>query len=281
MAKSKKHGLCKLSKKHGRFVDSHLLPKALTRAEGLGPGLVQMGSGKRQRRWSSWYDANLVTEEGERLLESYDTWAITTLRQKKMVWSGWGPMQTLTDHSPIDGTPWGIRTLEFENVEMTKRLRLFFLSLLWRAAATDRYEFSEVKLSPEQVEKLRVMLVSEEPEPFGFFPTSLTQLSTMGLRHNMAPLSTEKQIPTIEGSPGWIEPTFRFFIDGLIIHFSRLSIEENEKQNLGSLRVGADKSITLVTVTAEASAEMENLALVALEAGLGRPFYEIQSGPFS
>lgn len=276
-----REGICKLTNRSGKLVSSHILPKALTRAEGLGPGLTQYGNGKSQRRRSSWYDQALVTEEGEKILSDLDNWGIATLRRYKLVWSGWGPMQTLGDVKSFPGTPWGLRRIEFENDEVPRHLRVFLLSLLWRAAATDRSEFSEIDLPPDQIELLRRIVLDGNWEPLGFFPASLTQLSTIGLRHNHAPLAMTKEIPAIGDEKAWKEPIFRFFLDGLIIHFSRLSIEENDSKNLDTLRIGNSKSLTVSTVRSEESAQFENLRIIMAETALGRPLYEIPSGPFS
>lgn len=53
--------------------------------------------------------------------------------------------------------------LRVVNVEYEK-FKLFLLSLLWRAGATSRKEFSEVSLGPHE-EKLRRMLIESEPGP--------------------------------------------------------------------------------------------------------------------
>jgi|SRR5665213_971646 len=274
-------GVCKLTMESGRFVDSHIIPKSLTRAEGLEPGLAQLGNGRMERRWSSWYDPSLVIETGEKILSDYDSWAVAVLRKHKMVWSGWGPMQSLVDVEPIRGTPWGIRKIEFEVQGDSKRLRLFLLSILWRASATTRREFSEIQLPKDDLEKLRRMVLEQNPEPLDFYPASLTQLSTLGVRHNHSPIAFTKQIPLLGGEPGYEEPVFRFFLDGLIVHFSRLSIEKNAALNLGPLRVGGANSITISTVRYEDSAQAQNLAIVATEAALGRPLHMFPQGPFS
>lgn len=274
-------GVCKLTKESGRFVDSHILPKALTRADGLKQGLAQLGRGQTERRWSSWYDSALVIEAGEKILSDYDNWAIAMLRKHKLVWSGWGPMQALIDIESIAGTPWGIRRIEFENGEELKRLRLFLLSILWRAAVTRRREFDEVKLPTDDLEHLRTMVLKQNPEPLDFYPSTLTQLSTLGIRHNHTPIALIKQIPAIGGKPPYEEPVFRFFLDGLIVHFSRLSKEKNAALDLGPLRVGAANSVIINTVRWENSAQAQNLAIVATEAALGRPLGMNLQGPFS
>jgi hypothetical protein len=240
-----------------------------------------MGQGRRERRWSSWYDPALVTEEGEKILAAYDDWAIAMLRKHKMVWSGWGPMQALSDVDTIPGTPWGFRKIECKDEGDFKRLRLFLLSILWRAGATNRQEFVEVDLPSDHLEMLRTMVLNGDPEPLDFYPATLTQLSTLGHRHNQAPFTITKQIPAIGDSPARLEHAFRFFIDGLIIHFSRHSIEENEAKDLGPLCVGGGSSLTISAVPYEDSAQAKNLKIVILESELGRPLYEIAHGPFT
>ncbi|MER9585376.1 hypothetical protein [Mesorhizobium sp. M0276] len=103
-------GICKLTGEFGKYVDSHLLPKALTKAGGLGVPFTKSGMGRRpSTRHSSWYDNRLVTQAGEDILAKLDDWAIKELRKARLVWSDWGPMTKLTDARAIPWTEWGIR----------------------------------------------------------------------------------------------------------------------------------------------------------------------------
>jgi hypothetical protein len=263
-------GVCKLTGQYGKFIDAHLIPKALTRPEKKGSPFVQAGSGSRpNRRWSSWYDNRLVTQAGEDILTALDTWAITELRKHKLVWSGWGPMQSLSEsHTQIPGTPWGIR--EIEGID-PQRLRLFFLSLLWRAAATEREEFSEVVLPHEDVERLRLMLLNNDPQPLSFYPTQLTQLSTLGIIHNHTPLLATKTIPAFFDRGGQQVPFFRFYFDGLIAHMHCQTDDATAEVSLGPLVVGADQKLAVPTVRFEESFQMTNLMQIMGETEAGWP----------
>ena len=42
-------------------------------------------------RSNSWYDYNLVTAKGEKILSEIDDLAISELRKHKLIWSGFGP----------------------------------------------------------------------------------------------------------------------------------------------------------------------------------------------
>jgi hypothetical protein len=109
-------GVCKLTGSTGELIRSHLIPRALTKPEELGAGLLQAGKGQRPvRRRSSWYDPELVTEEGERFLSALDDWAVEFLRAQKLVWSGWGPMQALGElQAVVPFSPYGIRRIRVE-----------------------------------------------------------------------------------------------------------------------------------------------------------------------
>lgn len=268
-----------MTRTKGVFVDSHLLPKALTKADGLGPGLLEFGYGRTTRRFSSWYDQRLVTKAGEDILSSYDDWAISLLRRYKLVWSGWGPIQRLEDHLSV-GQGAGMRVLKGGD---WKRLRLFFLSLLWRGAASDRQEFNEITIPDRDLEQLRLMVLDRNPVPLEFYPISLTQLSTLGRFHNHAPIADVKAIPNLDDAgTTWNMPYFRFYLDGLIAHISRLPPKRNKELDLGAQWVGShDENLIVSTVPWEGSAQQQNGIIVTAEAMLGRPLWELGKGPFT
>lgn len=256
---------CKLTGAQGKFVKSHLIPKALTRPETPGLPLIQGGSGRRRKiRWDSWYDRKLVIRQGEDILGGFDDWAIRYLRDQKLIWSGWGPMTGLGSyHTPIPNTPWGFRKVK---VDDPNKLRLFFLSLLWRAAASELPEFLDVIMPAGDLEQLREMLVSQSLGPISFYPTTLTQLSTIGIIHNMTPLAQVKRVPEQADQPDELTakdiPIFRFYFDGLVAHVHRHAADDGYSKELGDFIVGAEGELTLSTVTYQHSFEHENLSYV-------------------
>ncbi|MER9873291.1 hypothetical protein [Mesorhizobium sp. M0195] len=263
-------GVCKLTGAYGAFVDSHLIPKALTKPEAPGLSFLEAGSGSRaMRRHSSWYDNRLVTQSGEDILGKLDDWAIKKLRLHKLVWSGWGPMTKLSGFDLIPGTQWGVRPLHDTDWLL---LRLFFLSLLWRAGASDRREFKEISLPPDHLEQLRKMIVTGDPTPLEFYPISLTQLSTLGLIHNQTPFPGEKLIPDAGSEhPEHSVPFFRFYFDGLISHFDRRSAGEITKANLDDLYLGNSGRIVISTIPYEESFQRKNIEAIISEATVRHP----------
>ena len=246
-------GLCKLTGRSGKFIDAHILPKALTRPSEKGRPLYQMGEGKAPvRRWSSWYDPRLVTAEGERYLTELDTWAIATLRKHKLVWSGWAGKTSLGTLETKLNDSIGIRSV----AGIDRRLmRLFFLSLLWRAAASDLSEFSEVSIADEHLVELSRLIVTGDAGDLSFYPCQLTQLSTYGVIHNQTPTRALKMLPPdgeFRFSPIGI-PTFRFYFDGLIAHMHIGHPLGLPVSSLGDLIVGAADTLVLSTIPYEDS----------------------------
>jgi hypothetical protein len=253
-------GVCKLTGVEGRFVDSHIIPRALTKPEEPGKTFIQGGRGFRpERRASSWYDSELVIEEGEAILRDYDTWAIRELRKHRLIWGSWGASKRLSapDFEPIPDTRYGYRRISGID---THRLRLFFLSLLWRAAASSRYEFDEIQIPVSHLEHLTAIVRGRQLASIDFYPMSLTQISTRGPAHNQTPIAQELFIPSVEGEPEHSIPIFRFYFDGLIAHIHRGTEGGHAERRMGPAAIGFDEeTLVLSTVTFEDSFQRENL----------------------
>lgn len=262
-------GLCALTLRPGKYVKSHLIPRALTRPEVPGAKFIESGRGEKPiYRSDSWYDSRLVIAGGEAILARYDTWAIAALRRHKLVWSGWPDGISRLDDlwGELDGAS-GLSVRSIEGLH-GGRLRLFLLSLLWRAAATSRHEFSEISLPPDELEQLRMMVLTGTPEPLDFYPVTLFQHTTRGPAHNYSPvgpafLRTEQATPKI---------TFRFYMDGLVAHFYRdFSHMAVDAVATESLRVENSRRLLVVGLPFEGSMQEEGL-LAAVEEVAGRGF---------
>jgi hypothetical protein len=262
--------LCKLTGHYGKFVDSHLLPKAFTRPSARGARFVQAGMGTRPvPRWDSWYDPKLVTCEGERILRDLDDWAIVELRKHELVWTGWkGAGSPVSKPKLIAGEMVGIREIRGIN---PGRLRLFFLSLLWRAAATTLPEFAAVGLPPDDLEQLRLMLLSKEPGEPDFYPTQLIQLYTLGEIHNHTPIAQTKTILADDNEPERQIPIFRFYFDGLIAHFHRHACDDGYTLGQGSITVGHGEELLVTAVPYESSFQRNILEEIQRQAAATWP----------
>ncbi|WP_349433621.1 hypothetical protein [Pararhizobium sp. A13] len=209
-------GVCKLTGAKGTFIKCHLLPKAITAPPDRSEVRVEGGEGRLPTaRFDSWFDKTIVTRKGEDIFERLDAFAISELRRHKLVWSSWADYEVLCpiESERIDDQ-WGVRHVAFSNPE---RMRLFCLSLLWRAAMTELPGFTTVMLPLRRLQLLTDMLLSDSATPFEHFPIHLIQLRTRGGWHNQTPIKQVKRFPDVDGTEREVG-TFRFYMDGLIIH---------------------------------------------------------------
>lgn len=266
-----KSGVCKLTGQPGQFVASHIIPEALTETVWRGSPLTQMGPhGRPVRRWTSWYDPQLVTDAGETILSAIDDWAIKFLRQRKLIWTSWGPAVRLlaTDHMEhqFDMGAQAPQTLGVRKLQDIDgpQLRLFFLSLLWRAAATNLWEFKNVSLPSEELEKLRLMVLEGQPAPYDFYPVSLIQFSTRTLPFNQATSRGKKREPVMNDAGEICDfreiDHFRFYLDGLVAHF-HIGETAQHVAKMEDFFVGPASDLTVTTLPAEQSVAIQEIRM--------------------
>lgn len=205
-----------LTGSHGKLVKCHILPQAFTRPAVKGEALYQSrrGTGER-RRWSSWYDKNLVTREGEDFLSGIDDAAIKLLRRHQLVWSGWSVFRPHFEKMALTLPDHGYRKIKITDVSALIR---FALSVAWRASASSLPDMAEAKLEMAEENRLKEFVLGEPIVGTSPFPVSLTQLSTVGMTHNQSPMIDEKQVFDIEGSNDQFVKIMRIYLDGLILH---------------------------------------------------------------
>ncbi|WP_337828126.1 hypothetical protein [Pseudonocardia sp. TMWB2A] len=255
-----RHGICKLTGASGKLVKSHIIPRALTPPKIGGAAFSQIGNGQQPvRRFDSWYDPNLVTQHGEDILTDYDTYAISELRRLQLIWHSWGPMQVLStsDFDPLAR----LRVIRFRD---PAKMRLFFLSLLWRAAATQLSEFREIELNRKDMKLLRRIVRDGWMPDDSFYPISLVQLSNLGVKHNLTPLAQTKFIPPVSDAPARSQPIFRFYFDGLIAHVHR-DCDDTTLEGIEPFMVGNQQTLVM-TIPTEQSWQRQNLDNLVFEA---------------
>ena len=245
------YGTCLLTGKTGKLVKSHLLPKAVTRSPQGGESRLDGYDGARPtQRFDSWYDGSICTRDGEDILARYDDWAIAELRRLRLIWSGWKDSANLlaTDIEWFDNDSLGLRTLRSDN---PRRLRLFFLSLLWRAAVTSLRGY-RISIDADSIELLRNMLVTGNAEPMGKFPVVLTQLTTRGPWHNAGP----RMLNLVPDQPSEETSFVRFYFEGLIAHVY-CDVTGNLASKLGCLAVGQSNDFVVYARPFEKSAQAD------------------------
>lgn len=253
-----KSGVCALLGKEGVFVKSHLIPQALTGPDTPGKHFIEAGPNTRPvKRFTSWYDDELVIREGEDYLSRIDSRAVAELRRNKLVWSGWGKDKILKcpHHSFSPETKDGFRSLPGVD---TSLLRLYFISLLWRALSTERSEFQHLTTAGVDIIRLRDMILSGESGSSFYHPIILHQMNTRGITHNYTPVMWDIVIPTSEQGSEINLKTYRFYMQGLIAHIYPTTDETTAKR-LGGLPLGAQPETFIFTRPFNTSAQLTKM----------------------
>jgi hypothetical protein len=160
-----------------------------------------------------WYDNELVTRVGEDILEQIDTPAIQVLREHRLIWSSWASDETLITNDLL--APSGEQAYREIRIPRAKELQLFFLSVLWRSAATSRHEFSEVQLAADTLEDIRIRVCCKNPGAFSDYPVQLFQTTSKGVLHNRVPLLESNVFELEDGDSIELE-YLRIYFDGLV-----------------------------------------------------------------
>lgn len=260
-------GTCRLTGAHGRYVRSHLIPKALTRPAIQGAPFIQAAPGRRPVRcFGSWFDRELVTREGEDILEYLDTLAIAEMRRLKLLWSA-----PFTD-PPSDGTRAISEIVAMRRIRGVNGpvLRRFLLSLPWRAAATKRPGFEDIALRGDELEHLGDLVTGRRTADQDFYPVTLMQLLPPCEARNMAPIALT--LPEV-GEPGNPSSTLsgsRFYFDGLVANFQRPEPFATDTDGSGVEFVGGD-TLVVGLIDFRSSFQKKNNDLVIAESNVAWP----------
>jgi hypothetical protein len=265
MRKKKKNvpeGICKLTLRKGKFVESHILPKALTVLSKTGEKAMQVALKiPLKKRFQGWYDNQLCISEGEHILSQIDDKAIRVLRENLLIWSGWPTNVIELDTSDIvipaknNGQKYGFRVIKDLN---WKPIKLFILSLLWRSVASEREEMDTVTIPGSLLEKLRIAILNYDSLSAREFPIRLYQIADKGFTHNRTPIIEEYTIDF--GFPIGIRnyTVCRLYLDGLVAYIT-LDPDENYLDSSQAMILGGSNETIVLLHTYENSRTFDNL----------------------
>jgi hypothetical protein len=155
-------GECKFCGSKAPLIRSHIIPEGLyDKPDGSQEALKIFSTDNPERAIKSWtgiYDRDLVCHACEKRWDSWDSYGIEFLRN----------IEQRTVPVLSDGKQIGYQADDYDY----DRLKLFFLSVAWRCGASERREFSLVKLGP-YLNKLRHVLTNSDPDCIPEFEVSL------------------------------------------------------------------------------------------------------------
>jgi hypothetical protein len=122
---------------------------------------------------TSWFDANIVTQQGEDLLMGFDNAGLIVLQKSGLV----GPA--------VPSIP-NIALVPLSREDFLA-LRRFLLSVHWRAAISGLPQFSEVQLEKEDLNTLREYLLGKADLHQTDFPISILRFADLKTEFNTSP----------------------------------------------------------------------------------------------
>ncbi len=161
MESKKENIICKLTGKNGKPVKAHIIPKAFFINDGKGgyifsPKDWNDTTTTHKRSLIGVYDQKILIDEGERYFANVDDYAAKFLLNKKN-----NNVGKIGEFILLGGQPFCLKIGAKDYDEAT--LRLFFISVLWRAGVSQNPFYENVDLGVEHEEKLRGLILNQDP----------------------------------------------------------------------------------------------------------------------
>ena len=247
---NKKSGVCTLTGTRGKFVKSHIIPKALTPRDHPSRVMLQTdGMERPSRRWNSWYDPELVIAKGEHILRDIDDCAIKEIRKRKLAWKYWDAIDELDMEPANAGAVIGLRSL---SVVDHFALARFFISVLWRAGSSNLKDMTQFEVGECTLAKAKRVVLKQDYPDSEVFPIKVFQYATKGLLHNLTPMNHELPRPD-----GTAEPFFRMFFNGLFVHIVDTSKVGRFDLGNAGWYLGVGQPLKILCLDFEKSAQAE------------------------
>lgn len=143
---------CQLTGAKGKGIKAHIVPRAFYELPPQDEGPLQLMSNVAgtfpKKLPVGIYDDSLATIEGEKILGSWDDYAV------KILIEGWGNFQEIQSNGEL--LAWQLPDYDYS------LLKLFALSVLWRAHCSKHAAFAKVQLGPHE-KVIRQMLLGNDP----------------------------------------------------------------------------------------------------------------------
>jgi hypothetical protein len=201
-------GICKLTDKQCGFVKCHILPRSLTHSSNPKKSrlpeaqFIEIGSSYPKLAHSSWYDCNIVGQEGEDILSKIDDAGFRVLHKHKLLGATTAAAKDVT--------------FTFDDNEVLA-LRRLFLSILWRAAVSRMSAFEEVVIADDFVEVLRLYICDQSDVGKTDFPISFQRVFGPQNVFNISPICDDHVVTKNSTHEKLPIPRFSFYCDGLYV----------------------------------------------------------------
>jgi len=186
----------------GPFRRAHIIPHAFMRRVSDAPFMETDGQSRSQKRFTGWYDGTILGAEGEALIARYDTTAARYFVDRGLTYR--------TRRSPLDlnriEDPLVPNQIYAMDEVDTNQLRLFALSLLWRAAVSTLEPFDKVVVSPAHLSDIAARLRAGNAGDYRDYPVRFAVFDGAEELTKIAPVNMREP------------PAVRFFLDGVVCY---------------------------------------------------------------
>jgi hypothetical protein len=143
---------CRLCLREKKLIKAHIIPEGFfrpLRAGNQAPEMHTNSRGKYPKRMPvGVYDPSLLCSECDQKMEPWDNYA------QELLLHQFSDAQVLQSNQQQVG--WRIESFDYQ------RLKLFFVSLLWRASVSQHEFYKRISVGPFE-SRLRTMILNEEP----------------------------------------------------------------------------------------------------------------------
>ena len=225
--------ICKLTKQEGKPVNAHIIPESFFEIDSNEKGITKILTNNSdtypKRAPKGVYDKTIITEEGERILSKWDDYASSIF---------------LKETEKYDKIHYESKHIAYQLKSYNySLLKLFALSVLWRASVSSHYFYRRINLGPHE-EPIRQALLNNTPNDTDWYSVSFAVWSDR------------------DKNPGLMDP-YKTRFGGLnyyILYFSRYIMyikidKRNAVDNMKSIQLMEDTPLLIVTRELEKSKE--------------------------
>lgn len=247
LAGSQRIGHCLLTGDWGPLAKSHLIPKAFMQpADKQAPFLESDGRSRPLTRHTAWYDRSILGHRGEKLIAGYDDPAAKCFFEGGYTYRA---RRHPADITKLRDGPLPGGAIEIEGVDAAK-VRLFALSLLWRAAVSQLAPMAAVKMRDGNLEDIRRRIETGRPGNPLEYAVYFCVFDSGEELLKIAPFQPSGH------------PFYRFFLDGVVAYVSpRRTLIKARK--LGRLVVGTEPDRFTMLCLPSASSEHARITRMA------------------
>lgn len=157
---------CKLCRDATKLVEAHIIPESFYRSIKISDKPLRIFSGEKgvypKKSWKGLYDPNILCAKCEKLFDLYDDYGAKILLELRL------EKEDVKDENNQELIGYLVHGIDYP------KFKLFFMSILWRAAVSSNDAFKKVELGPH-LAKLEEHIKEKNPGTYDDFSVILCE----------------------------------------------------------------------------------------------------------